>query len=105
MSIDPTGKRALPCFEFADTGKCSYKECKNSHDPGDIKEYKRLKEMGKDKFESEVLRYKSLGQQQVNRGTMQSYRQNSGQGTKTYPRPEIKSGSTLRGSGSTARRL
>jgi hypothetical protein len=105
ISMDPEGKRPPPCFEFANKGKCPFKDCKYSHDASDIKEYLRLKDMGKEKFQSEMSRSKAIDHQFANRITQHAYKQNSGQGTKTYPRPEMKSGSTLRGGGSTARRL
>ena len=95
--MDPTGKRPPPCFEYANKGKCPFKDCKYSHDAGDIKEYLRLKAMGKEKFETEQSKHRVLGQQYSSRGAPPA---------KTpYPRPEMKSGSSLRGSGSTARNL
>ena len=102
--MDPTGKRPPPCFEFANKGKCSFKDCKYSHDASDIKEYLRLKDLGKEGYQAEKSKQKAMHQQFESREA-QPFRHSSGQGTKTYPRPEIKSGSTLRGSGSTARRL
>ena len=40
------------CYWFASSSKCDYKDCKYSHDPGDIKAYKALKAVGKDKFQA-----------------------------------------------------
>ena len=42
VSMDMTGKRPPPCYQFAREGECSFANCKYSHHPSDIKTYQEL---------------------------------------------------------------
>ena len=50
VSMDPQGRRPGVCYKFAKTGKCDTRDCMYSHDPEDVRAYKALKAVGKDKF-------------------------------------------------------
>ena len=49
ISMDPAGKRPPVCYMFA-RGKCTFQNCKYSHDPSDVKKYLEA-EKHKDLFE------------------------------------------------------
>jgi hypothetical protein len=101
--MDPEGKRPPPCFDFALKGKCEYgKDCKYSHNADDIKEFLRLKELGLAGFKKEAAANKyHAGMKNITaRDSQSGYKPTSS--NSSIPNP--KSGSSLRGGGSTARR-
>jgi hypothetical protein len=105
VSMDPEGKRPPPCFDFALKGKCEYgKDCKYSHNADDIKEFLRLKELGLAGFKKEAAatasKHGAVMKNISNRETQAGYKQAPSNSSGS----NLKSGNSLRGGGSTARR-
>ena len=97
VSMDVTGKRPPVCHMFA-RGKCTFQNCKYSHDPSDVKAYLLL-EKHSHAFEGAVKKYGDNG-----RATTSTFPRPSAGARGTSPGVKPTYTSILRGPGSAARK-